>query len=626
MRYQKYTFIIFLIVISVSFIQSENETAFFENQDVLKNGNGIGAYAIPNIGVTPKGTVLLFATARHGDNHDWGNLQRAVLLRSTDNGNSWEAPKMIAGKARRTVRMIGAMIDPVSGKITVFGHQSPLLNDEGNRMSEIWHIENPQKMIELGGGFYKVESNDDGQTWSEMMPVDLPYFVYGMGIVLKYGEHKGRFVLPARTNLSEEFNWDYMHNGVIYSDDQGKTWQAGGLSQSHVGECTIAELSDGSVYINNRNHDENYGIRNFAISRDGGESFYKFGSHPELIEPVCHAGMIRYSDPEAGNVILFSNPAKKAAKTWDSPSRVRMTVRASYDDCQTWPIKKLVYPGPSAYSSLAVGKNGMIFLAYERNNKGSAGSRENIAVARFNMAWLLEPGIEPPQITPQSTMFDKTISVSISAPEGGDLHYTIDGSDPTPDSPVYSGEMQFNETTKVKAIVFGENGQKSFVAEEVFEKSRIPAPNYTHAYHTKYPGSGKFTLLDGKYGTLNYADGRWQGFEYDDFEVVLDRGEVKLLEKITANFLEDTNSWIFFPESVIFAISDDGEQFTTVDTFPNVLPATELSQATKKVGISPENLSARYVKITAKNIRTCPSWHPGNGGGAWVFVDEIEIF
>jgi hypothetical protein len=35
--------------------------------------------------------------------------------------------------------------------------------------------------------------------------------------------------------------------------------------------------------------------------------------------------------------------------------------------------------------------------------------------------------------------------------------------------------------------------------------------------------------------------------------------------------------------------------------------------------------NARYVKIFAKNIGRCPAWHPGAGGKAWLFTDEIVV-
>ncbi len=34
---------------------------------------------------------------------------------------------------------------------------------------------------------------------------------------------------------------------------------------------------------------------------------------------------------------------------------------------------------------------------------------------------------------------------------------------------------------------------------------------------------------------------------------------------------------------------------------------------------------ARYVRVYAEGIRQCPQWHPGDGGPAWVFIDEIRV-
>ena len=38
-----------------------------------------------------------------------------------------------------------------------------------------------------------------------------------------------------------------------------------------------------------------------------------------------------------------------------------------------------------------------------------------------------------------------------------------------------------------------------------------------------------------------------------------------------------------------------------------------------------DNVQARYVRVVAKNIGTIPDWHPGAGGKAWIFADEIIV-
>ncbi|MGZ0172220.1 MAG: exo-alpha-sialidase, partial [Planctomycetales bacterium] len=67
--------------------------------------------------------------------------------------------------------------------------------------------------------------------------------------------------------------------------------------------------------------------------------------------------------------------------------RERGTVWASFDGGKTWPVKRLVYEGPSAYSSLTAGRpgtesEGWIYLHFEGGPKGGS------QVARFNLSWL----------------------------------------------------------------------------------------------------------------------------------------------------------------------------------------------------------------------------------------------
>jgi sialidase-1 len=61
---------------------------------------------------------------------------------------------------------------------------------------------------------------------------------------------------------------------------------------------------------------------------------------------------------------LFSNPANG-----ERDQRNRLTVRMSEDEGRTWPVAKLLYAGPSAYSCLAVLPDGSIGCLYEAGQK-----------------------------------------------------------------------------------------------------------------------------------------------------------------------------------------------------------------------------------------------------------------
>src|SRR5581483_6374777 len=96
------------------------------------------------------------------------------------------------------------------------------------------------------------------------------------------------------------------------------------------------------------------------------------------------------------NRLLFANPDNLDAGKAEPPLRMHrrknLTVKLSYDEGKTWPVSRVLEPGTSGYSDLAVGPAGAIYCLYER---GSTDGKDHFAtrtltVARFNLEWLTE--------------------------------------------------------------------------------------------------------------------------------------------------------------------------------------------------------------------------------------------
>ena len=69
-----------------------------------------------------------------------------------------------------------------------------------------------------------------------------------------------------------------------------------------------------------------------------------------------------------------------------------------------------------------------------------------------------------------NTTFTESTQVTISGPDGAEIHYTTDGTVPTAESALYSEAFTLSATTTVKAIAI-KDGQSSEVASRVFTKS-----------------------------------------------------------------------------------------------------------------------------------------------------------
>jgi len=334
---------------------------------------GYFTHRIPALLATGKGTLLAFCEARSGSASDSAPAD-VVLRRSLDNGKTWTPAQVVAHFPGFTV-----------------GNPTPV---EDGKTGVIWLLltANPagvtEKEIDEGSPkgartVWVTHSRDDGTTWSPAREItsstkqsNWTWYATGPGNGIQL--ESGRLVVPCDHKVAGTHAY-YSH--VIYSDDDGRTWKIGGSAGPETNESAVVQLQDGSLLLNMRSYAGQH-RRAIALSHDGGLTWSPVRLDPVLIGPVCQASLIRYTSArEAGrNRLLFSNPA-------DTARRDRMTVRLSYDEGETWPAARLVYKGLSAYSSLAVLRDGTIGLLYER---GPANPYAEIVFAHFNLEWLTQ--------------------------------------------------------------------------------------------------------------------------------------------------------------------------------------------------------------------------------------------
>jgi len=206
---------------------------------------------------------------------------------------------------------------------------------------------------------------------------------------LTRGPWKGRLLIPCDHSLVLPDDPDGYNSHVIYSDDHGRTWRLGGVIRPAVNECQVVELSDGTLLLNMRNYDRSRTTRALATSADGGITWSAVRHDPVLLEPICQASLLRYASrpPDDRDRLLFSNPAHA------EPSQRRdLTVRMSDDGGKTWPVSRLLWPGPAAYSCLAVLPDGGLACLFEA---GAKHPYERITLARFTRDWLTGPAARP---------------------------------------------------------------------------------------------------------------------------------------------------------------------------------------------------------------------------------------
>jgi sialidase-1 len=359
-----------------------------EKSDVFPAGlNGVSLYRIPGIVVTTNGTVLAYCEARRNSSSDWGEIE-VHLRRSIDGGRTWQPAHAIA---HRGERIEGNPRKPAGGEHEQTVNNPVAIVDRETGAIEFLYCVNYASC-------FSMRSVDDGLSWSPPVEITSTFEPFrsaydwkviatgpGHGIQLS----SGRLVVPIWLAYGNVGDHKPSASATIYSDDHGRTWQAGEIAVPDEGdfgdpnETMLTELSDGRVMLVSRSVSR-ANRKLITIGPNGSGGWSKPLFHDQLWEPICMASIVAY--PSQPGTLLFSNPhslARDAAGA-EVPAgrgkRENLSIKLSRDDGKTWPISKTLEAGPSAYSDLAVLPDGNILCLYEADKK--------IVCARFNLEWI----------------------------------------------------------------------------------------------------------------------------------------------------------------------------------------------------------------------------------------------
>jgi hexosaminidase len=238
------------------------------------------------------------------------------------------------------------------------------------------------------------------------------------------------------------------------------------------------------------------------------------------------------------------------------------------------------------------------------------------------------PESKPISIIPSYRREEDLFRATLEAGEEDlQIFYTTDGTKPSTKSNRYGGELSFSASTVVMAQAFRDGAPYGIDASQSFIKHAGVGKQVTliNPFSHKYTGGGADGLCNGIKGSTSFRDGRWQGFEGEDLVAIVDLGKLTPITSIGVGLLQNVGSWIFYPTRIEFSVSRNGEEFQPVATIENEVPVTRQGALTREIAKQFADLETRYIRIQAKSVGSCPPWHPGSGGKAWIFADEIVI-
>lgn len=252
-------------------------------------------------------------------------------------------------------------------------------------------------------------SDDDGRTWSSPRDITASLRRRGMkflgigpgkGIVLKWGPHAGRIIIPAYSTNWKSHLRGSQSSRLIYSDDHGKTWHTGkAVNDNRVlsnGEKIHSLTMDNkkeqnteSVPVQLKNGDIKLFMRNLtgnlevATSKDGGETWQNHVKrYKEIHDAYVQLSAIRF-EHDKKEYILLVNANEPGKKCQDGYARLAQVNR---NGSFKWLYHHHIQDGSFAYNSVQQLNNDQFGVLYEHREKHQNSFTLNYKV--FNWSFL----------------------------------------------------------------------------------------------------------------------------------------------------------------------------------------------------------------------------------------------
>lgn len=601
--------------------------------------DGAVAYRIPVLTTAWDGSLVAITDNRKYSTSDIPQDIDIVVRRSTDNGKTWSEPVTMAKGTGYQQGFGDACIVKTNTENELL---CMFIGGQGLGAST------PHERIKT----YVSRSQDNGQTWST--PEDISSQIFAgersnwyasfcaAGNGLKTRNGILMFVAAMRHNSSST-----LYNHVVYSNDNGETWNVSNCAMMGGDESKVVELNDGRILMSIRHQgggERFYTISDNVPTKDEPVSWTQKNtstcdSWADMIEPACNGDIVRYTSTIDGfdkDRILHTVPN-------DRSTRQNVSMFISYDEGKTWSIKKTLCKALSAYSSIAILNDGTIGVYLEDriyNPNQDEYDVYSTHFLNFSLDWLTngadtytEPDGRESVATPKFSLEEgyyseeQTLEITTET-EGASIYYTLDGTTPTNESTLYTEPIKLTETVTVKAIAMKDGMSNSTMtsATYTFLTEWEQPTGTTHTSEDRYVTSATTT---GAEEELNYTNSSKPSTVFIDTQSAF---TVKPGQEFTINVkCTDNMKWchavLFADWNRDFDFNDEGEIIKRVgkeafeDSNLSETGNTEMKDFSVTITV-PEDAKAAETRL---RIQFTDAWHQkDNPGHAHTAMDVID--
>lgn len=202
-----------------------------------------------------------------------------------------------------------------------------------------------------------------------------------------------------------------------------------------------------------------------------------------------------------------------------------------------------------------------------------------------------------------------------------DIRYTVDGSEPEAQSPLYKNKLMATKALTVKCATF-RNGQqlgKTLTLPLVWNKAT--------AKPILGNKKGEKILVNGVRGSLRQSDFEWCSWENSDsVAFTVDLKKKESLRTLLLGCITNYGMAAHKPAGIEVWLSNDNKEYHRVaDKHFTAKEIFREGAFKDDVMFDLKNETARYVRVIAKGAGACPITHVRPGQEARIYFDEVMI-
>lgn len=217
------------------------------------------------------------------------------------------------------------------------------------------------------------------------------------------------------------------------------------------------------------------------------------------------------------------------------------------------------------------------------------------------------------------------LAVSLSTIGNRPIYYTLDGSEPDLQSPVYISPISVDKDALLQARVILNGDTSELFTENIkVNKATFKPIRLLNPSHPSYTFEGVTTLTDGLRGGENYNTGRWLGF-LKDMDLIIDLREITLVSTVSFTANISKGAAVMGITGFEVLLLENGKDFRKVASRSYLVLGKEDKDGIYLYSLNFPETQARYVRVIAKVTPKLPGWHMWPGAAAFLFVDEVCI-